>query len=200
MGLEIERYPAGKVIAVLAWDRRREDRDLRERQEAMTDQLCWYLLHCKPREDARALEHLERQGYNCYLPTLVLEQLRHGRKVERRESLFPRYLFIRLDEINSNWYPIRSTRGVSQIVRFNAQPVPVKDEIVELIRARLAQKPARVPYLQPGERVRITEGAFSDVEAIFVSSDGDERVVLLMNILHREQRVRFPVGSVRKLA
>jgi transcriptional antiterminator RfaH len=159
----------------------------------------WYVIQCKPRQEWRALEHLERQGHSCYLPTLVREHVRQGRKLEVKEPLFPRYLFIRLDEVNSNWYPIRSTRGVSQLVRFNEHPLPVGDDIIDLIRERLAKKEAHVPYLQPGERVRITKGAFADMEAIFVANDGDERVVLLMNILHREHRVEFPVGSVRKL-
>jgi transcriptional antiterminator RfaH len=159
----------------------------------------WYVIQCKPRQEWRALEHLERQSFTCYLPRLVLEQVQHGRTVERFTPLFPRYLFIRLDDAESNWYPIRSTRGVSQLVSCNDKPVAVGDTIIDRIRERLAQE-ARVPYLQPGQRVTITSGPFTDVEAIFVASDGNERVVLLMNILHREQQVSLPVGSVRRLA
>jgi transcriptional antiterminator RfaH len=159
----------------------------------------WYLIHCKPREEWRAVEHLERQSYTCYLPTLNLERLHQGRRIVTQEPLFPRYLFIQLNEIEGNWYPIRSTRGVNQIVSFNDQPVPVAEEIVEEIRTRLATQPAQVALFAPGERVQITDGAFADVEAIFLTNEGQERVVLLMNILHREQRVKVPVGSVRKL-
>jgi transcription antitermination factor NusG len=57
----------------------------------------------------------------------------------------------------------------------------------------------RVSYLKAGERVLITDGCFADVEAIFVTNDGEQRVMLLMNILHREQTVSFPVTSVRKV-
>ena len=78
---------------------------------ASTPQPRWYVVQCKAREDRRALEHLERQGFGCYRPTLAVEKRRLGRKVERQEPLFPRYLFIRLSEIDSNWYPIRSTEG-----------------------------------------------------------------------------------------
>jgi transcriptional antiterminator RfaH len=160
----------------------------------------WYVIQCKPREDWRALEHLNRQGFVCYLPTLRVERLRQGRKLVAQESFFPRYLFIHLDEVRDNWVPIRSTRGVSHMVRFNEQPLPIRDEIIEQIRTRLAGNRPHVPCLRPGERVRITEGAFSDVEAIFVANDGDERVVLLLNILHHEQKLKFPLGSVRKMA
>lgn len=158
----------------------------------------WYVIQCKPRQESRALENLERQSFCCYLPTLKVEKLRHGCKIGVAEPLFPGYLFIQLDGIKDNWHSIRSTRGVIQIVRFNEYPVPVRDEMIETIRQRLASSTPRVPYLQPGERVRVTEGSFSNLEAIFVADDGNERVVLLMNILQREQRLSFPVASVRK--
>jgi transcriptional antiterminator RfaH len=158
----------------------------------------WYVVHCKPREDYRALEHLERQGFCCYLPTLKAEKLRHGRKTGVDEPLFPGYIFIHLDRIHDNWYPIRYTRGVHNIVRFNEHPLPVADEIIELIRDRLTSAQPRIPYLKPGERVRITDGCFANLEAIFVANDGDERVVLLMNVLHSEQTLSFPVASVKK--
>jgi transcriptional antiterminator RfaH len=158
----------------------------------------WYAVQCKPREEARALENLERQGFNCYSPTLNVEKLRHGRKVKVSESLFPGYLFIHLDEVNDNWYPIRSTRGVLQLVRFSSYPTPVPDKIIDLIRQRLAAGRPSVPYLRPGERVRITNGAFAQFEAFFVANDGEARVLLLMNILQSEQTLSFPVGSIQK--
>jgi transcriptional antiterminator RfaH len=159
----------------------------------------WYVVQCKSREDARALEHLERQGYKCFLPVCAVEKLRHRRKVEVSEPLFPGYLFISLNRAHDNWHSIRSTRGVVQLVRFNEYPVPVPDQIVESIRNRAVTQPPRVPLLQPGERVRITEGCFSDLEAIYVANDGGERVVLLMKILHREQSLSFPLASIRKV-
>ena len=156
----------------------------------------WYVVHCKPREERRALENLERQGFSCYLPTLTVEKLSHGCKRDVLEPLFPSYLFINLDELSDNWRPIRSTRGVIRLVRFHEYPVPVPDEIIQNIRQHLASSKPR-PYLQRGERVRITAGAFCDVEAIFVVNDGPERVVLLMNILQREHTLTFPVSDVR---
>ena len=35
----------------------------------------WYLIHTKPRQELRALENLERQGYECYLPLLPTEKI-----------------------------------------------------------------------------------------------------------------------------
>ncbi|MCG9029715.1 hypothetical protein LH433_10220 [Laribacter hongkongensis] len=56
----------------------------------------WCLVHAKPRQETCALENLQRQGFQCYLPTLPSEKLRQGVLAVADEPLFPRYLFIRL--------------------------------------------------------------------------------------------------------
>jgi transcriptional antiterminator RfaH len=40
--------------------------------------------------------------------------------VLKKEALFSRYLFVELNRTDSNWVPLRSTRGVSGLVRFGA--------------------------------------------------------------------------------
>ena|ERR1700732_2233122 len=176
----------------------RSPRD-RIRQGGLESVPRWYLVHCRARQEERALEHLERQGFECYRPLYEKERIRRGRKVLAPTALFPGYLFIRLDRIHDNWLPICSTRGVIQIVRFNEYPQPVADGIIEQIRRRIESQPLREPYLTAGERVVIAEGSFTGIEAIFVASDGDERVMLLLNILQSEQTLSFPIESVRKL-
>jgi transcriptional antiterminator RfaH len=163
-----------------------------------TAQPRWYLVQCKAREDDRAFEHLERQGFECFRAVYERECVRGGRRSVREEALFPHYLFIRLDPVHQNWLPVCSTRGVVRIVRFNGKPLPVADEIISQIKRRIEGQPLRRPYLQPGEHVRITDGSFAGIEAIFLASDGDERVVLLLNVLQSEQRLSFPLVSVCK--
>jgi transcriptional antiterminator RfaH len=159
----------------------------------------WYLVQCKPREDERALENLERQSFECYRPILEREHVRGGRRLLTKSALFPGYLFIRLDRLHDNWLPICSTRGVVQIVRFADYPLPVADRIIEEIQRRIEGEPLRESYLTPGERVVVTKGSFLGIEGIFMSREGDDRVILLLTILHSEQRLSFPVESVEKL-
>lgn len=159
---------------------------------------CWFVVRCKPREDARALEHLRGQSLHCYAPTLKVEKLPQSRRIAVQEPRFPRYVFVQLDEVNDNWRRIRSTRVVAQLVHCHERLLPIDDRIIEGIRARLAVDQPCVPYLKAGERVVIIDGPFSDVQAIFLANDGKERLILLLNILHREKTLPFPVGSVRK--
>jgi len=62
----------------------------------------------------------------------------------------------------------------------------------------LLAPPAKVEF-QQGEAVRITADGFNEVEAIFLACDGDERAVILLNLLHREQKVTLPVSSLTRM-
>ncbi|KPX42259.1 transcription/translation regulatory transformer protein RfaH [Pseudomonas syringae pv. tagetis] len=157
----------------------------------------WYLIQTKPRQEARAEEHLCRQHFECYRP-LHANVKRTGARALAGEPLFPGYLFIRMDQVQDNWYPIRSTRGVSRIVTFGGQPVPVRDHLIEQIRQRLSTPAPKVRFIQ-GEPVMITTGNWSDVEAIFLAEDGTERAVILLNMLQRQQKVVLPISSLLRI-
>ncbi|WP_416427191.1 transcription/translation regulatory transformer protein RfaH [Pseudomonas sp. App30] len=162
-----------------------------------TDSSNWYLIQTKPRQEGRAEEHLIRQQFECFRPLKANpDSARKARKAVE-EELFPGYLFIRLEEGDS-WYPIRSTRGVCRIVAFGGAPCPVPASLIAQIRQRLAA-PQPVPSFNQGEAVMVRTGN-SEIQAIFLSDDGQERAVILLNLLQREQRVSLPKSSLSRVA
>ncbi|HSG52132.1 MAG TPA: transcription termination/antitermination NusG family protein, partial [Rheinheimera sp.] len=68
----------------------------------------WYLLYCKPRQESRAQQHLANQGFNSYVPQIKLQKLRANRWSDVTEPLFPRYLFLHLQ--NEQELNIRAIR------------------------------------------------------------------------------------------
>ncbi len=117
------------------------------------------------------------------------------------EPLFPRYLFIRLGHEDSakSWAPIRSTKGVSRLVRFGIEPARVDDGLIELLRtqeASVQSEPERL--FKPGERVRLTKTPFAGVEGIYQMSDGERRVMVLIEILSKPVAVSVAPASLRK--
>jgi transcriptional antiterminator RfaH len=96
----------------------------------------WYLVHTKPRQEQRALDNLQWQGYECYFPTMPAEKLRLGKLDVVDQALFPRYLFIRLGQgpAAQSWTPIRFTKGVSRLVMFGTTPAKVDDALIALLR------------------------------------------------------------------
>ncbi len=161
----------------------------------------WYAVHCKPRQDARAEEHLHRQGFEAYRPLARLRRRRAGRTVPVIESLFPRYLFIRLHESNQDWAPIRSTRGVAGLVRWGDCVPTVPDGIITALRQRTNAGTGAVDLLatedfRPNEPVRITTGPFAEHEALFQARTANQRVIVLLEIMHRAQRLTLPEEAI----
>ncbi|MBA2778541.1 transcription/translation regulatory transformer protein RfaH [Billgrantia kenyensis] len=160
----------------------------------------WYVVQCKGGESFRAAEHLANQGYELFHPVLQVQKKRNGKLVWLDEPLFPHYLFIRLDRVASNWRPIRSTRGVLRIVTFGNSPLPVDDALIALLREQgtEGQEKAANVYFRAGETVEITEGPFKDLQAVFASHKGDERAIVLLNLLNRQQQLEMPVANLRR--
>ncbi|MCJ8168331.1 transcription/translation regulatory transformer protein RfaH [Atopomonas sediminilitoris] len=154
----------------------------------------WYVLQCKPRQDERALENLQRQGFHCYRPTLCLEKLLRGQRVRQQESLFPGYVFIQLDP-SSRWSVLRSTRGVSRVVSFAGAPVPLPIGLVEHWQAR--EHSQEIPLYRLGDKLRVCDGPFAELEVIFQQARGLDRVVVLLNILNQPQCIELPVTAVK---
>ncbi|MCW8278254.1 transcription/translation regulatory transformer protein RfaH [Pseudomonas sp. PCH199] len=158
----------------------------------------WYLLQCKPRQDDRAQTNLLRQNYQIFRPQLRSERLFRGKPRTVLESLFPGYLFMQLSQ-DDNWAPIRSTRGVSRIVEFNHGPAVVADHVIEHLRLRCnASQERPTQALKPGESLQIISGPLSNLEGIFLSMQGAERVMLLLQLLNREQHVRIPLSHLEQ--
>ncbi|WP_308367628.1 MULTISPECIES: transcription/translation regulatory transformer protein RfaH [unclassified Microbulbifer] len=157
--------------------------------------VAWYLVQCKPRQDERAEENLQRQGYACYRPQHSCERIVRGRRQIIVESLFPGYLFIQLDA-DANWVSLRSTRGVSRIVGFGGMPLRLDNSLIVHLQQRTAA--AVKPVLDAGDSVRITEGGFAELDAIFVAMDGEQRVILLLNMLNRQHQISMPLASIVK--
>lgn len=155
----------------------------------------WYLIHAKPRQEARALENLQRQGYEAWLPMITVEKLLRGRIQQVTEPMFSRYLFIRLDSQTSNWAPIRSTLGVSRLVTFGHVPAKVPDELVAALRAAPPPAPRRV--LQEGDEVVFAEGPLKGLRGIFRQHDGEARAMVLIDLLSKPQTLAVELAQLQ---
>lgn len=156
----------------------------------------WYLIHTKPRQEQLAREHLERQGYQIYLPFAPVRRKRRGRTIRVVDPMFPRYLFINLSDETDDWRPIRSTIGVSALVRFGQTPARIPDSLIENLKSRedtegIQQVPEK--NFSKGDEVHIAEGLFEGFEGIYECKSGRDRVILLLKI--SEQYVTLKLDS-----
>jgi transcriptional antiterminator RfaH len=158
----------------------------------------WYLLYTKPRQEKLALQHLQNQAYEAYLPLVQVEKVRRGVRGLVEEALFPRYLFVKLDEAGSqSWAPIRSTVGVSQLVKFGSRFAQVGQDLVTWVQDH-AKLVKLAPEFKQGDVVTIAEGPFRGMDVIFKTYDGEKRAILLLNLLTKMTEANFGLNWIKK--
>lgn len=162
----------------------------------------WYLLCVKPRQEYRAARLLENQRYAVYCPEIWANSS-GTQPVHTKQPLFPGYLFLHLKVKGANWNAIRSTRGVRDFVRFGQQAAVVHDSIVDGLQRRIEHSAPDflpVPALQRGDPVRITEGCFEGLNAIFQYRTGKDRVLVLISLMGRLNEIYIGSGSLELLS
>ncbi len=115
----------------------------------------WYVVLTKPRAEEQARTQLLNQGYEVWLPRLTTWRKVAGTWTQKTSPFFPRYLFVRPSHEGQSIAPIRSTLGVSALVRFGSTVAKVPPSVVEALRrdqdVRSRQDPAR-PLFSPERR------------------------------------------------
>ena len=162
--------------------------------------ITWYVAYTQPHGEAKALDHLHRQGYTLYLPR-YRRFVRHARqRALVLRPLFPRYLFVGLDRLTQRWRPIRSTAGVVGLVANGDEPVPVAAEVIETLQRREQDGAfdllSPVQRLSVGDAVRVTEGPFENLIGHLLSVADHERVFILLDLLGRSVRAEVPAAAV----
>jgi len=161
----------------------------------------WYLIYSKPKEEKLAQEHLERQGYETYLPLIIQRIKRYGRSKKSIQPMFPRYLFIYLSDETDNWAPIRSTTGVSNMVKFGNNLSKVPDELILKLRNSEQNKGFHdLPRkkFHRGDKIFIAEGAFEGYEATLFGQNSENRVIVLLQISENYIKVTLDQSLIEK--
>ena len=159
----------------------------------------WYLIHTKPKQENTDKENLLRQNYCVYLPMVVSRRKRKGKAIRTLEALFPRYLFIHLDDTTDDWAPIRSTIGVSELVRFGLIPAKISENLIAEVKQRENEEDIhelQVSDFEEGQRIRIAEGPLEGYEAIFKAKSGQVRAVVLLKIAQNMAKIQIDIDKI----
>jgi transcriptional antiterminator RfaH len=84
-------------------------------------------------------------------------------------------------------------------LRFGDAPARVEEALIEQLRwlEQTALGAAESLY-QPGDWVRIDEGIYAGLSAIYEVNDGDDRARVLIELLRRPARLTLPLASLRR--
>jgi transcriptional antiterminator RfaH len=167
--------------------------------------LTWFVVICNPKCERRAQLGLRRAGYQTYLPQTKRWKVVSRQKQEAEGPLFPRYLFVGIRS-DQDFYKMRGVDGVESIVRNDNRPVEIPAFLLGHLLGReqagefdFTRLPDVGPQYRPGEQVRLSAGAFTDLQAQVVSMLSKGRVEVLVEFMGRGTKVRMKATELQRL-
>jgi len=163
--------------------------------------LKWYAIQTKPNRERDVDKRLTDLHLEVFLPWMRARRRIGSRFHWVMVPLFPGYVFCRLDMVLSG-KAARYSPGVKDFLTFGSRLAEVGEDIILALRERCPNGVAQVDPVaaKPGDVVRINEGPFSGLEAIFEQKlKGSERVAVLLEILGRQTRLVLPSETIAKV-
>ncbi len=170
----------------------------------------WYVIHTYSGHENKAAAAMKQRIetmrladkiFEVVVPTRNIVVVRHGKKEETKEKIFPGYILVRMKLDDDSWLAVRTTPGVTAFVGVGNKPTPIADNEVEAILkfSQIAAPKFKTKYSK-GEAVKIIDGPFADFLGTVDAIDEDKgKVKVLVSIFGRETPVELDFLQVAKL-
>lgn len=162
----------------------------------------WYVIQTKPKREEGAKLYLSTKGVEVFSPLIETFVPRNGKMNNELKSLFPNYIFAKF-ELEKNYPLVRWARGVKKILGFGGYPVPISEEVIELIKKRTDENDIvkKTHHFVANDVVRIKTGPLRELCGIFDRwvSDSD-RVRILLNLIGYQPSIELHYSMIEKVA
>ena len=153
----------------------------------------WFIAQIKPNSYNSAVQNLERQGFETFIPKMKITQIQKNKFIHKNVFVFPGYIFVNFDPKIIAWTKINSTYGVSKILAFNKKPSVISSDLILQLKIRyevntnIKQK----EKLRKGDSIKFYTGPFTDLIAKIESIDEKNRIWVLLEAMGGKQRLKL---------
>jgi transcription antitermination factor NusG len=166
----------------------------------MYEDSAWWALYTRHQHEKMVAEMLLAKGFEVFLP--LYESMRHWKDRRKLLSLplFPCYVFVR-GGFNRRLQVV-TTPGVHMILHNGERVAIIPETEIEAIR-KTVEGSYRVephPFLNCGERVRVTRGTLEGVEGVLIRKKNLCRLVLSVDMLSQSVAVEIDAADVEPAA
>jgi transcriptional antiterminator RfaH len=159
----------------------------------------WVVARTQPQREATALHFLGLQGFETYLPRILVAGPVRGRIIKRKAPLFPGYVFI---FITMQWYAVSKTPGIVRLIMDGEKPAQLADTVVDQIRERESGGVVRLPSrsrFRRGQKVRIVRGVFEGHTGLYDGMVPHQRERILLSLLgQKDVPIEVPTADVEE--
>ncbi len=176
----------------------------------LPDNAFWYVVHTYSGHEnkvAAALkQRVETMGltdriFDVVVPTRNIVTVRHGKKEDTTEKIFPGYILVRMVLDDNSWLCVRTTTGVTAFVGAGNKPTPISQKEVDaILKFMNMQAPKFKTSFSVSEAVKIVDGPFADFLGTVNEIDNEKgKVKVLVSIFGRETPVELDFLQIAKL-
>ncbi|WP_201351944.1 transcription termination/antitermination protein NusG [Hydrogenimonas urashimensis] len=136
------------------------------------------------------------------VPTEDVIEVKNGKKKITERSLYPGYVFAKMDLDTDLWHKIQSLPRVSRFIGESKKPTPLSEKDVKNILDKIQNRAAPKPKIsfEPGEMVRIIEGPFANFTGMVEEYDLEHgKLKLNVSIFGRSTPVEILYSQVEKI-
>ncbi len=170
----------------------------------------WYVVHTYSGHENKVATNLkqrietmklESKIFEIIVPTRNVVIVRHGKKEEQKEKIFPGYILVKMVLDDETWLAVRTTQGVTAFVGAANKPTPISDsEVATILKFMQMEAPKYKASFSVGEAVKIVDGPFADFLGTIDSIDETKgKVKVLVSIFGRETPVELDFLQISKL-
>ncbi|OQP45859.1 antitermination protein NusG [Niastella yeongjuensis] len=158
----------------------------------------WYVIYTKPRHEKKVNARLAENHIHSFLPTRKTLRVWHDRKKIVDEPLFPSYIFIYLDNMQS-YYRGADAEGALYYVRTGKEIARVGETVVnniKLISGQADDIEISDNRFQPGRQLVISQGPLTGLSCEVVETSGNCRLLVRVELLQRSILLKLPEESL----
>lgn len=187
---------------------------LGEEGDEIDGEMKWYILKVQSNREDSIRDALVRRmkiaGLESYVDRVIvpkrsITEYKGGRQRVRKEKVYPGYIVVHMVINEETWFLVRETPGIGDFTGAAGKPTPMLSSEVERILdldRPAGEKPKKdldVAY-SVGERVKVTEGNFLNMEGDVEAVDAaNQRVTVLIQIFGRPTPVELEYWQVQQI-
>ena len=158
----------------------------------------WFLITLKPNCLRKAETNLLRQGFEIFSPKCKVTSRNSKHFFNRLAPLFPGYLFVKVDSASPPIKSLKATRGISNVVNFNKNYMPLPLSVVEKLKSKCDTEGifSSSTNIQQGQKIKIETGPFTNFIANVESLEPNQRALLLVDFLGKTIKINTSIDDL----